>query len=216
MSLVHPPSPLLRGPVPLVHLLLRTLLRPGSRVVDATCGNGKDTCLLAELVGSQGHVWGLDIQSTALERTATRLTDELRPQVTLLHGGHEHLPELVEAPLDAVIFNLGWLPGADRNITTTTATTLSALEGARHMLAPAGLLFIICYPGHPEGAAEAAAVVDWCSQLPADAYFVWRMAQSNVAAEAPFTLLIQNINSGRDGHQDRPASVTLQSSVSVL
>lgn len=210
MSLAHPPSPLLRGPVSLVHLLLRSLLRPGSRAVDATCGNGKDTCLLAELVGPQGHVWAIDIQRTALERTAARLPDELRQRVTLLHAGHEQLPELVEAPLDAVVFNLGWLPGADRQITTTTATTLSALGGACHLLAPAGMLFITCYPGHPEGASEAAAVVDWCNRLPADTYFVWRMAQPNVTAEAPFTLLVQTITTDQDAHQDRQTSVTLQ------
>lgn len=187
------PPTLLRGPVPFVHLLLRTMIQPGSRVVDATCGNGKDTCLLAELVGATGHVWAFDIQQAALERTAVRLSDDLRQRVTLLHTGHEQLTEWVRAPLQAAVFNLGWLPGADRVITTATATTLSALEAARSLLAPAGLLFITCYPGHPAGAAEAEAVNDWCSRLPPGSSFVWRMVQPNVAATAPFTLLVQHI-----------------------
>ena len=50
--------PMLRGPVILTHLLLARYVRDGDRVVDATCGNGNDTLLLAELCGRNGHVWG--------------------------------------------------------------------------------------------------------------------------------------------------------------
>lgn len=63
----------IRGAVPLCHHFLRERIRPGDRVVDATCGNGQDTLLLAELVGEEGRVWGFDIQEEALARTRERL-----------------------------------------------------------------------------------------------------------------------------------------------
>jgi SAM-dependent methyltransferase len=187
------PCPVLRGPVPLSHLLLRRFIQPGNRVVDATCGNGKDTLLLAELVGTDGHVYAFDIQQEALDRTAGRLAEQGRAQqVSLLHVGHEQVLEQVKAPLQAVVFNLGWLPGAPREIATCTATTLTALQAALQLLAPAGLLLITCYPGHAGGDEEAAAVLKWCSGLSSRSYFVWRMGQLNVADGAPFCLVVQD------------------------
>ena len=116
----------------------------------------------------------------------------LKQQVSLLHAGHERLQELVEPFLHAVVFNLGWLPGASREITTVAATTLTALEAALQLLAPAGLLLVTCYPGHPGGDTEAEAVQEWAAGLSPRNYFVWRMGQLNVADNAPFGLLIQD------------------------
>jgi len=185
--------PVLRGPVPLSHLLLRRFIKPGNRVADATCGNGKDTLLLADLVGEAGHVWAFDIQQEALDRTAQRLAAQnLQQRVFLLHAGHERLQELVEPPLHAAVFNLGWLPGAPREVATCTATTLTALEAALQLLAPAGLVLITCYPGHAGGDREAVAVQEWAAALSSRNYFVWRMGQLNVTSDAPFCLLIQD------------------------
>jgi ubiquinone/menaquinone biosynthesis C-methylase UbiE len=46
----------LRGAVPLCHFFLNQRLKPGDRALDATCGNGLDTLLLAELCGNEGRV----------------------------------------------------------------------------------------------------------------------------------------------------------------
>lgn len=193
MSSTQSLHPVLRGPVPLGHLLLRRFIQPGNRVVDATCGNGKDTLLLAELVGEAGHVYAFDVQPEALARTAERLAEQgLQQRATLLQVGHEQLLDSVNSQVQAVVFNLGWLPGASREITTRTDTTLIALQAALQLLAPAGLLLIICYPGHAGGDQEAAAVVAWCSGLSPRSYFVWRMGQLNVVDGAPFCLVIQD------------------------
>ena len=185
--------PVLRGPVPLSHLLLRRFIQPGNRVADATCGNGKDTLLLADLVGEAGHVWAFDIQQEALDRTAQRLAEQnLQQRVSLVHAGHEQMQELVEPPLHGIVFNLGWLPGAPREVATCTTTTLTALEASLQLLAPAGLVLITCYPGHAGGDQEAAAVQEWVAGLSSRSYFVWRMGQLNVPSDAPFCLLIQD------------------------
>ena len=179
----------------LIQLLLRQFVRPGDRVVDATCGNGKDTLLLAELVGPTGHVYALDIQPEALARTGQRLTDaELSSQVTLLNQGHELLATLVTSGITAVIFNLGWLPGGDHALITRPETTLPALEAALQLLCAGGLLAITCYPGHTGGHEETSSVLAWSASLAAHRFHVWRMGQYNVRDSAPFCLVIQKVS----------------------
>ena len=95
----------------LAQLLLREKLQPGDVVVDATVGNGHDTLFLANEVGPTGRVFGFDVQQSALNNAAERLGD--RPEVTLLHAGHETLAESLaernEPSVAAVMFNLGYL-----------------------------------------------------------------------------------------------------------
>lgn len=192
MSIPQTAIPALRGPVPLIHLLLRQHIQPGSRVVDATCGNGKDTLLLAELVGENGCVWAFDIQQEALLRTKQRLDEAgLSDRVVLVNVGHEQLAADVSVPINAAVFNLGWLPGGDRRVVTGPDTTLPALGSALQLLAPGGLLAITCYPGHAGGDTETDAVLAWSAGLAANRFHVWRMGQLNVASSAPFCLLIQ-------------------------
>lgn len=183
---------LLRGPVPLSHLLLQQFLHEGDLAVDATCGNGKDTLLLAKLVGRSGQVIAFDIQETAIQRTAGRLSAAgLGDRVRLLAISHELMAGHITAQVAAIVFNLGWLPGADKNVMTRSETTLPALFAALDLLKPGGILLITCYPGHDGGDAEASAVRQWVSVLPANRFHAWKMGQLNVDSSAPFCLLIQ-------------------------
>ncbi len=189
----------LRGPVALSHLLLKNFVRTGSQLVDATCGNGKDTLLLARLAGETGHLYAFDIQKEAIERTFQRLSEQgLQDRVTLINDGHERILELLDSQIDAIVFNLGWLPGASREITTSSSTTIKALESSLLLLAPSGLLIVTCYPGHQGGDEEAVKVKEWAADLASKTYHVWQMGQVNVRATAPFCLVIQKSESSTD------------------
>lgn len=184
--------PALRGPVPLSHLLLPSFVHDGQHAVDATCGNGNDTVLLARLIGASGHVWGFDIQQQALAETGRKLAEAgLSNRVTLLHTGHEELARHVAVPVQAVLFNLGYLPGGDRTIITQPETTASALEQALQLLAPGGIVMVTVYPGHNGGSDEQATVESWASALNPRTYHSWRMGQANVSETAPYLLLVQ-------------------------
>ena len=176
----------------LAHDLMRRTLKPGDWAVDATVGNGHDTQFLADLVGPTGHVIGFDVQDAALA-AADQLVGGL-PQVTLVHAGHEklanHLPAEAQGRLAAVMFNLGYLPGASHDVTTKAETTLAGLEQALANLSVGGLVTLVLYPGHPGGAEEADAVRSFAEDLPDD-FAVAHYARLNARRPAPELLAIE-------------------------
>lgn len=184
----------LSGAVQLAHFFLRERLKPGDRAVDATCGNGHDTLLLARLVGVEGRVWAFDIQEDALTATEERLADAgCRDRVALVHGGHERLSEVVTEPVRAVVFNLGFLPGAPRETVSTPETTLAALEQAAALLLPGGIIAVAVYTGHPGGAEEGGAVEAWAGALSPGRFNVWCCRQGNRSGAAPYLLVIERV-----------------------
>lgn len=149
-----------RNAVTYVHSVLRSVVRAGDVTIDATVGNGHDTALLAELVGLSGRVYGFDIQTQALESARLRLVNT-GENVTLLNAGHQdlcaHIPAALHGSVSAVTFNLGYLPGGDKSRTTTVETTTAGVTAALEILAPGGIVTVVCYP-HPEGQAEYEAL----------------------------------------------------------
>jgi len=146
--------------------LMEEALFPGAVAIDATMGNGHDTLWLCERVGETGRVFAFDVQSEALESTKKRLDEAgvlSRAQLFLL--GHEHMAEVVHAQADAIMFNLGWLPGVAQRKTTMVKTTIPAANAALSLLKDGGLLTICAYPGHDEGSAELEALLDWAAAL---------------------------------------------------
>ena len=75
------------------------------------------------------------------------------------------MADAVPEPVDAVMFNLGWLPGAEHAVTTRTETTLRAVDAALTLLKPQGLMTVCVYPGHEEGARELEALTEWAGRL---------------------------------------------------
>ncbi|MEP2777394.1 MAG: class I SAM-dependent methyltransferase [Luteolibacter sp.] len=150
-------------PTELLHLLLREKISPGDTVIDATAGNGHDTIFLAKLVGETGTVIAIDIQEKAIAATRSRLeTTGLSSRVSLHCTTHTAIAEIASGTTpSAIIFNLGYLPGGDRSITTSTTESLTAITAAADMLGPRGALAITCYPGHPGGKDEASAVAEF-------------------------------------------------------
>lgn len=182
----------LRGAVALSHFFLGERVQPGDRVVDATCGNGHDTLFLAGLVGSTGKVRAFDIQEQALAATRGLLAAHgLLERVELVQAGHERLAELVQEPQRAIIFNLGYLPGGDKGVVTRTPTTLTALDAALGLLAPAGFLLVVIYTGHPGAGEEEEAVLAWGARLDPACFSVWTSRQLNRPPTAPYLLVVE-------------------------
>lgn len=178
--------------VHLAHLLLSEVLTPGGTAIDATAGNGFDTLFLAGQVGPQGRVYAIDIQATALQKAALLLQEAgVLERVTLINSSHAEMEQLVPEPVDAVIFNLGYLPGGDHNLVTTSETTARALRAALHMLKKHGRIGLVIYTGHPGGQEELSAVERVASSLDGNLYRVVRLNFINRSAQAPVVIVIE-------------------------
>ena len=172
--------------------VLRQVIQPGDTVVDATLGNGHDTLMLSELVGENGHVIGFDIQPDAVERTRTRLAEAgVLDRCTLYAEGHEHLAERVTCPIRTATFNLGWLPGGDKSVTTHWETTRTAITAALSLLEKGGVCTICAYPGHAAGDEERAALMDYLATLRPQEYNVLHNRFLNAGLGAPECFVIQ-------------------------
>src|SRR5262245_53529719 len=82
--------------------------QPGHVVVDCTVGGGGHTLLIAERVGSNGRVIGLDQDPAMLELAKPRLAGL---PVTLVHGAFDDLPDVLRdlsgSVVDGVLADLG-------------------------------------------------------------------------------------------------------------
>jgi len=160
----------------LAHAVVRQAVRPGDAVIDATAGNGHDTCCLAGLTGSDGVVIAFDVQADALQRTRERLKQNGLYGVQTLQQDHSQLksalPESLHGRVGAVMFNLGYLPGGDKSIVTTPETTVVAIRASLGVLRPGGVVTIIVYPGHAGGAAENTYVEQLLESLDTDRFSI--------------------------------------------
>ncbi len=145
---------------------IREHLREGDIAVDFTMGNGHDTEFLSKTVGEQGHVYAFDIQRAAVESTAENLKRAgCYENYTLICDSHHKVEEYVKTPIKAGMFNLGYLPGGDKRITTLRETTMPAVEAAIRLLDRDAILNIAVYPGHEEGELEGRMLCEYFATL---------------------------------------------------
>ena len=141
-------------------------LREGDVAVDFTMGNGHDTAFLSKTVGENGHVYAFDVQQQALDCTKELLARENCPtNYTLVLDSHHKVKDYVKTPIRAGMFNLGYLPGSDKSVTTMRETTMPAIEAAIDLLDNGGVLTVAVYPGHAEGDAEGKMLDEYFSTL---------------------------------------------------
>lgn len=173
----------------MAHFFWKHTLEDGDTAIDATCGRGKDSLELARLVqksGSQksGFLIGFDIQKAAIDETRSRLSQSGidMSKVRLFQEGHENIWQRVQEEREAfqnvklVSFNLGYLPGGDKDIKTKVDTTLKAVEASSRLLVPGGVISIVQYP-HDEGIDESTALKSWYKTLPPQDWMVTNMME---------------------------------------
>ena len=141
-------------------------IKEGDTVADFTMGNGHDTLFLSRTVGETGRVYAFDIQQSALESTEKRLRENGAPEnYTLICDSHHNAKKYIDGKIKAGVFNLGYLPGGDKSVTTKRETTLAAVKAAIELLDRDAILLIAVYPGHEEGEIEGELINDMLSEL---------------------------------------------------
>ncbi|KAH7859669.1 hypothetical protein Vadar_004046 [Vaccinium darrowii] len=176
----------------------RHIVQKGDTLVDATCGNGHDTLAMVKMVADKscrGHVYAMDIQKVALESTSSLLDVSLNSYekglVELSAICHSKMEEVVPkgVPVRLVAFNLGYLPCGDKATITKSETTLQALEAAKRILTPGGLISLVVYVGHPGGREEYEAVQAFASGLPVENWICCKLQMLN-RSSAPILVLL--------------------------
>lgn len=158
--------------------------------IDATCGNGGDTAFLCRLVGPEGRVLGFDIQPEAIASTRARLEAQ-GLAAELFCDSHANLLHHVRpGTADIVMFNFGWLPGADHRVFSTAESSIPALEAALTALRPGGVLSAILYSGRVIGTGEKQSILGWLRALPLEKYTVLVCDFANWADTAPLPCLV--------------------------
>jgi hypothetical protein len=181
------------------HKQWQELLTPDDTVIDATCGNGHDALALALLI-PQGRLFLLDIQQEAIASAESLLAAKL-PKESCCHISfhkmcHSQIDEIAApSSIKLIVYNLGYLPGKDKALTTRSATTLESIEKGLRLLSYGGVMSITCYPGHAEGAREFDAIYEYTKGLSPKEWSVSLHSWNN-RQKHPCLFLIQFIANG--------------------
>jgi ubiquinone/menaquinone biosynthesis C-methylase UbiE len=84
----------------------RLQLRTGNRVLEIGCGTGRNLGLLRQAVGSEGHIYGVDLSEGMLEKAGKLCARQGWENVTLIHS--DALNYTVAEKVDAVLFSLSY------------------------------------------------------------------------------------------------------------
>ena len=175
-----------------VHQIIAEYVREGDSVVDATVGNGWDTLMLCEKVGSNGLVYGFDVQEAAIINTSKKLEEAgYRDRVQLFCTSHSEADLYIKTTIRAFMMNLGYLPGGEKNIVTQKDSTVKALEVLTSLLSSGGVGTVLVYYGHEGGPEEKQAVEQFMSEMPSNWGQITRMEIVNRKNSPPILYILE-------------------------
>lgn len=173
----------------LAHSLWASILRPGmDSAIDATCGNGRDTCAIASILfdkeardeSSKSMLLAVDIQAQACGNTTDVLKNQLGDDifdknVRVLQASHSPLPRPSgNGDVGLVVYNLGWLPNSDKDCITKVDSTLDSIADAMLLIRIGGMISVITYPStNPEEDTGVRLFLE-CAALLSSNVQTWR------------------------------------------
>ena len=145
------------------HNIITSFIENKNIAIDATLGNGHDCDFLSELFKK---VYAFDIQEEAVNSYKSKNKEN----VEVILGSHENFETYIkEENVDCIVYNLGYLPGNNKEVTTVAHSTLKSIE--------IGL--------------EKDAVLQFTSKLPKNKYGVLHTEFTNRAKSAPSLVVIE-------------------------
>lgn len=170
-------------------------------ILDATAGNGKDSLSIALLCHefskrasreSDFELHLFDIQQIAIENARKLLQENgFDTHCHYYCLSHNLIASVFEQnSFDLIVYNLGYLPGGNKALTTLSSSSKESIEQACRLLKPSGLMTIMLYPGHIEGAKEQSILIPFTFSLPKNKFHVTHHTFST-KANAPSLLVVQ-------------------------
>jgi predicted methyltransferase len=192
------PNPLIGETTPprtveVAKLWVSQFLKRGGVAVDATVGLGRDCEFLASLVGPTGRVYAFDVQSEAIRISKQRLVEkELDSIVQFFNESHTEI-ERIREPINAAMFNLGYLPHNKSGPKTSPPDSIDAIRSCCTRLVVGGIVTIVVYAGHEGGENETTAVIKFIEQLCPEEFQTSRFCYQGSLGHPPQVLGIVRI-----------------------
>ena len=181
----------------LIHRFVREHVEAGDICIDATAGCGNDTLFLCELTGARGEVMAFDIQPQALEKTATLLAEH-ECMAELVLDSHSNMADYMsEGSAACIMFNFGYLPGADHKIETKAQTSIAAIKAGLSILRKGGIMTLCLYDGSDVQREEKEAILEMLKELDSKTYLVITSCYYNRPNHPPMPVFIQKLE-GKD------------------
>ena len=152
--------------------------------VDMTLGKGNDSLFLADYFKK---VYSFDIQQEAIELSKEKLDDCYN--IEIIKDSHEFFDSYINESVKLFIYNLGYLPGFSKEITTMVISTINSLKKALVYLEHKGIIILVIYPGHPQGKDESMAIDEFVFSLSKGTFNISKY-QIISSDDAPYVICI--------------------------
>lgn len=170
----------------IAHIYMKHYITDQDVVVDMTMGKGYDTLFLASIAK---FVYAFDIQEIALEHTKKRMEKSEFKNYKLILDNHNNVLSYVK-DFKYVVYNLGYLPNGNKEITTKKHTTVKSLTKVLKHLQDNGMVFMVVYKGHNEGYEESKAIHLFLSTLDQNRYKILKTYLPYQDNRPPYLLCI--------------------------
>ncbi|ASW42719.1 tRNA (mnm(5)s(2)U34)-methyltransferase [Clostridium isatidis] len=168
----------------LSHYIIDKFVMDKNVAIDGTLGNGNDTDFLADKFAK---VYSFDIQKEACEKY---LLKNLK-NVKIINASHHLFNKYIEEKVDCIMYNLGFLPGGDKNITTMHDTSLISIKKGLELLNNGGIMTICIYRGHNEGKVEESCILEYLTKLDKSKFGVMLHSYLNRDERAPILVVVE-------------------------
>lgn len=167
------------------HYIIDQFLENKNIAIDATLGNGYDTDFLSKKFTK---VYSFEIQ----EEACRNYSERKNKNVIVINNSHHLLKRYItEESVDCIMYNLGFLPGGNKEITTMSETSLSSIIEGLKLLNHGGLMTICLYRGHDEGKEEGNVIIPYLKELPKSKFGVMYHEFLNRSDDAPILIVIE-------------------------
>ena len=167
----------------LSHYIIKNFLENKNLAIDATLGNGYDTDFLADTFKK---VYSFDIQKEACD--SYKVNDR---NIVVINDSHHLFKNYISENVDCIMYNLGFLPGGNKEITTLHNTSLESIKVGLELLNSGGIMTICIYRGHDEGKIEETCILEYLKTLPKNVYGVMVHSYLNRQNISPLLVIIE-------------------------
>lgn len=167
----------------LAHNIINSYVEDKGVAIDATLGNGYDCDFLSSHFKK---VYAFEIQKEACEKYIDQNNN-----VKIINESHHKIDEFVNEEINCICYNLGYLPGGNKEVTTLAETSLKSIQVSLNLLAKNGLMTIAIYRGHNEGKEEENCILKYLRTLPKNRYGVMLHECINRSNLSPLLVVVE-------------------------